>query len=134
MNSRTMGVIVGILGALTVCIGAFGAHALKAALPEDKLATFTTGVTYQYYHLLAMGLIFLIVNNNSRNVWFIRSFVCFLIGIVLFSGSLYLLATRELIGLTTYKWLGPLTPVGGLFFIVGWVFFALGSWKKVEME
>ena len=124
-----LGLIIGLVGILAVVLGAFGAHSLKSALPSDKLATYTTGITYHFYHLIAMTFAwFSLAHDDSR--WAKRSFWCFLIGILFFSGSIYLLATRELIGLINYKWLGPITPVGGVFFILGWTFLGASFYSR----
>lgn len=103
-----------IMAGLAVVLGAFAAHGLKTILSPSELATFETGVRYQMYHGLALlclpGLAALITAK-----WANRVARCFVIGCVLFSGSLYLLATAGV------KWFGPITPLGGVFFIVGWI-------------
>ncbi len=111
---------IAITGILAVSIGAFGAHGLKPRLDPSQLNTFHTGVNYHFYHLFAMSFAYLL-HMHTGSIWVKRGYWCFLAGIILFSGSLYLLSTRDLIGLSTYKWLGPLTPIGGLCFILGWV-------------
>ena len=100
-------------GLLGVAFGAFGAHALRARLAPDLLAVFHTGVEYQFYHafaLLAVGTLLLLkpVPGLTLAGW------CFALGVLLFSGSLYLLA------LTGTRWLGAITPFGGLLFLAGW--------------
>ena len=119
-TQKKMLTTLAITGILAVAIGAFGAHGLKPKLTASQLSTFNTGVSYHFYHLLAMSFAYLLYIHTSHK-WVRRSFWIFLAGIILFSGSLYLLSTRELIGLTSYKWLGPLTPIGGLCFILGWI-------------
>jgi len=84
------------------------------------LGSFKTGVLYHFIHVLAAVLV-LILSKNGSSKRLLISTILFLIGILLFSGSLYLLATRELIGLTYYRLLGPLTPIGGLIFIFAWI-------------
>ncbi|APE05555.1 MAG: DUF423 domain-containing protein [Alteromonas sp.] len=106
--------VIGALAAgLAVILGAFAAHGLKAVLSAQQLATFEIGVRYQMYHGLALlclpALSTVIVSKWANRVGF-----CFTVGCVLFSGSLYALA------ITGIKWLGPITPLGGTFFIVGW--------------
>jgi len=116
----------GILGGLSVMLGAFGAHSLKERLTEKSLATFQTGVQYQFMHSIALilvGLLMLSLGEESnkrlnRSGWF------FAIGILLFSGSLYSLA------LGGPRWLGPVTPLGGLSFMIGWVLLAFSLPKK----
>ena len=107
---------------LAVGLGAFGAHALRSRLTEDKLKVYNTGVLYHLVHgvaAVAVGL-FTVFRPGLGLVadggW------CFLAGVVLFSGSLYLLAMQRLPG----RW-GFITPLGGLFFLVGWILVALGA-------
>lgn len=132
MNSKRIGrkmlVTIAITGILAVVIGAFGAHGLKPRLKATQLATFQTGVNYHFYHLFAMSFAYLLYI-QTESIWIKRGFWCFWVGIILFSGSLYLLSTRDLIGLTAYKWLGPLTPLGGLCFILGWISLLLSVYK-----
>lgn len=111
-----------ISGALAVMIGAFGAHGLKAKLSEYALGVYKTGVEYQFYHtfaLLAVGLLALRFQSGllTSSGW------SFLLGIIIFSGSLYALA------LSGVKVLGAITPIGGLFFILGWVLLAVAVIK-----
>lgn len=104
-----------------VILGAFGAHALKEKLSIQQLQVFETGVKYQFYHafaLLALGILADKFNAPALNysAWF------FVAGILLFSGSLYLLSTIDINGMTAIKSiLGPITPLGGLSFILGWI-------------
>lgn len=121
--------LAAILGALSVIIGAFAAHALKSHLDLNQLEIFKTGVRYQYYHTFAiLGVGILCLHNPNRLFKF--SAWSFLIGISLFSGSLYLLSSRFALGIESWTWLGPLTPIGGLFFIIGWVLMLLGIRKS----
>ncbi|MCW3089628.1 MAG: hypothetical protein JWP81_697 [Ferruginibacter sp.] len=118
-----------LLGALAVAAGAFGAHALKQVLSEKYLAIFETAVRYQFYHvfaLLAVGILFREFPNNYM-LWSGRLF-CF--GILIFSGSLYLLTAFEAMGQQNFKWLGAITPIGGLCLIAGWVLMAIGIFNK----
>lgn len=113
-------IVAATLCGLAVILGAFGAHALKATLPEEALSTFETGVRYHFYHsfaLLATGILY----ERFRNKWMSRAGYAFMIGIVLFSGSLYLitlLKASDTVGLTG---VGIITPFGGLLFIAGWI-------------
>jgi len=98
---------------LTIVLGAFGAHALKDQLNEYGKTIYEKAVLYQMFH--SLGILFLaILNQYIDGVNFISSIWLFSIGIVLFSGSLYILA------ITQIKWLGAITPIGGVLFIVGW--------------
>ena len=107
-----------IAGLLAVALGAFGAHGLKALVEPERVAIFETGVRYQFFHtfaLLALGA--LGSDLSPRMIQFsARSFMA---GITLFSGSLYLLAIRDILPFPV-GWAGPITPIGGLFFIIGW--------------
>ncbi len=118
-----------LLGGLAVILGAFGAHALKKIVPAETVSSFQTGVQYQMYHsivLLVVGILFE-KEKGRKIVW---AGTCFITGIILFSGSLYLLTflkATEKVGLTG---IGIITPVGGVFFIAGWVFLLLAILKK----
>lgn len=111
--------IGGFCAALAVVLGAFGAHRLQSRISKDRLETYQTGVQYQMYH--SAGIIFAGILSYffKDNPWLIWSAVLMLIGIILFSGSLYLLV------LTDKRWFGFITPFGGISFIAGWVFLAL---------
>ncbi len=113
---------------IAVLLGAFGAHALKEKLPADQLPVFETAVRYQMYHafaLIAVGLLSDKFNSSLLNY----SGYLFIIGITLFSGSLYLLSTRSISGIEG-KFLGPITPLGGLCLIAAWLLMALSILKK----
>lgn len=133
MNTKKL-TMIGLLGAIAVALGALGAHFLKSKLPTglitpDQLNGFDTAVKYQMYHTLAMLALVLLSKNTSHK--FINwAYNCFLIGIIMFSGSLYFLCTRNLFGAEWLKVLGPITPIGGLFFIAGWIFLALVGFNK----
>ena len=130
-------IIAGISGAKAVALGALGAHYLKSKLPTglitpDQLNGFDTAVKYQMYHTLAMLLLILMARYSSHKFisW---AYWCFFTGIVLFSGSLYFLCTRHLLGAEGLQALGPITPIGGLFFIAGWILLALLGFKKTQV-
>jgi len=121
--SRSILLIAALLLALAVILGAFGAHALKERLTADMMQVYETGVKYHFYHalgLLLVGVLAIQMPSTLMN-W---SAICLIAGIVIFSGSLYVLA------ITGIKWLGAITPIGGLSFIAGWVLLALAIWKK----
>ena len=113
-----------LAGMLAVILGAFAAHGLKNQLPENLLATFQTGVTYQMYHALA-ALLVVLLYKSAPSTLLVWAGGAFLLGIVLFSGSLYALA------LTQIKWFGPITPIGGVCFIVGW---GLLLWAGIQEQ
>ncbi|MBC9931942.1 DUF423 domain-containing protein [Chitinophaga qingshengii] len=117
-----------VLGALAVILGAFGAHKLKELVPPETVSTFQTGVTYQFYHvfaLLATGILFAYAP-GSQLEWAGR---CFIIGIFLFSGSLYLLTMLKATGNVGLRGIGIITPIGGVVFIAGWISLLLGILK-----
>lgn len=122
--------LTAVLGALAVAIGAFGAHGLKAIVGPEQLVTFNTGVRYHFYHVLAMGLAVALSSLPSVSAkWLRRAITAWGVGILLFSGSLYLLTLSGQTGLPSSV-LGPITPVGGLFFMVGWVFLFLAPTSR----
>lgn len=115
-------------GGVSVALGAFAAHGLKARLDPATLGTFQTGVTYQFFHSVALCLVALWLRHLSKEQTLgdpeaIAGFA-FVVGILLFSGSLYALA------LGGPRWLGPITPLGGVAFIVGWLTFAWSAWRN----
>ena len=111
-------------GAMAVALGAFGAHGLKTRLPVDLLATFETGVRYQMYHALALLAVAWAVTRWSGSNLPAAAGWLFVAGTVLFSFSLYALA------LTGQRWLGAITPLGGVAFVAGWVCLALAAWRR----
>lgn len=118
-----------IFAALAVVLGAFGAHALKQVLTPEMLQTFETGVKYQFYHsfaLLATGVAF--IGFPHKQLKLASTF--FIIGILLFSGSLYALTLLKMNGAVGLGGVGIVTPIGGLFFILGWLFLLAGFLKK----
>jgi uncharacterized membrane protein YgdD (TMEM256/DUF423 family) len=108
-----------VLGAVTVAIGAFGAHGLKPHFSPYQVDIFEKGVQYQFYHVLALAVVGILASNR-KNVWLTRAKWCFTVGILAFSGSLYLLAMRDLLPFSV-AFAGPVTPLGGLLFIGGWL-------------
>lgn len=107
---------------LSVVLGAFAAHGLKSRLTESLLSTFQTGVQYQMYHSLALILLVILYRQIPQSL-LLYSAGFMLAGIVLFSGSLYMLA------LTQVKWFGPITPLGGVCFIIGWALLVAAAAK-----
>lgn len=117
-----------LYGFLAVAFGAFGAHALKDLLNESQHAIFDKAVQYQMFHSLAI-LATAFLYNRYPNKIFYRSGLAFIIGIFCFSGSLYILSCKDLIGLESTKVIGPVTPIGGIFFLVGWAMMLAGALK-----
>ena len=118
-----------LLGAISVVLGAFGAHTLKQFISEKSLLTFETGVRYQFYHAIALlftGILYKEFSNKSL-LWAGRMFC---LGILLFSGSLYFLAIVNLTENAGLKGIGAITPLGGACFIAGWILLFIGVSKK----
>ena len=111
-----------IFSGLAVALGAFGAHALKEKLSPYALDVFETGVKYQMYHALAIIAVGLLASRIDGPAIRVSAY-SFMIGILVFSGSLYTLA------FTGTKWLGAITPMGGLAFLVGWISLALACFR-----
>ena len=107
---------------LSVILGAFAAHGLKSKLSESLLNTFQTGVQYQMYHSLAVILLVILYRQMPQSILLYSAGFMFA-GIILFSGSLYMLA------LTQIKWFGPVTPLGGVCFIVAWALLVAAALK-----
>lgn len=127
-------VFSGFSGAIGVALGAMAAHFLKSKLEsglitEANLHAFETAAKYQLYHSLALFAIAIFVDKFDSKL-ISKAGYCFMAGIVLFSGSLYILTTAKLMGLGDMRWLGPITPIGGLFFITGWLLIAFAGMKK----
>lgn len=111
-------VATALAGLTSVIFGAFGAHSLRSHIGADQLHAWETGVQYQIYHALALFMCFLYLR-KEQSVTIRNAGICFMLGILCFSGSLYLLATKEMTGIPGMI-LGPVTPIGGFFFIAGW--------------
>lgn len=125
---KTFLVITALSGIVAVSLGAFGAHGLKPLLSPDQLNMWEKAVQYQIYHTLAIFMCYLFLRKEYIAV--IRNAaICFALGILMFSGSLYLLATRELTGIPGVV-LGPITPIGGFFFIIGWSLVLVQALRK----
>ena len=105
----------GISGAISVALGAFGAHGLKPRLRPDRLDTFETGVRYQIYHALALIVAAVLVTLFPTSPYPVAAGWLFIAGTLLFSGSLHLLV------FTSKRWFGAIAPLGGLAFMAGWV-------------
>jgi uncharacterized membrane protein YgdD (TMEM256/DUF423 family) len=118
-----------IMCAISVALGAFAAHGLKASIRPDLLDVFETGVKYQFYHGLGILLLYAMQRRLNEDV-LKRVYYLFITGIIIFSGSLYILATRELTFGEVIRPLGMITPVGGLSFIIGWAYLTLSGYKS----
>lgn len=116
-----------LMGFFAIVFGAFGAHALKAYLNESQLISFETAVRYQIYHALFLFFVarLAMVNDRAKNV------ILYLVlsGVILFSGSIYLLTTNSLTGFD-FKFIGPVTPIGGLLLLSAWMVLFLNILKR----
>jgi uncharacterized membrane protein YgdD (TMEM256/DUF423 family) len=121
--------IAAVLGALSVALGAFAAHRLKEIVSPDAVAIFETGVRYQFYHVFAL-LVVGLLSERIDNKWMIWAGNCFIMGIVFFCGSLYALTALKVADSSHLTLIGIATPVGGVFFIAGWLFLWLGVKRK----
>lgn len=122
--SRTFFMTAGVLGFLGVAGGAFGAHALRGTIEPELLSAFEVGVRYQMYHVFALAFAAWAFDRYQRPE-FVRAGWLFVFGVAVFSGSLYIMS------FTGMRWLGAVTPLGGLSFLAGWVFLILGFWKHI---
>ena len=111
-----------------VALGAFGAHSLKALISPERLEIYQTGVEYHFYHALAILIVALLIHYRKTSYISYAGWL-FTAGIALFSGSLYLLAIRDWAGFEA-SWLGPITPIGGTLFIIGWLMVFLSTFQK----
>lgn len=123
MASKIFAVLGAVLAFLAIGIGAFGAHALKQKISKDMLEVFEVGVRYHMYHALALfaiawAIAFFLHPLIALSGWMI------LLGTVIFSGSLYILS------ITSIKWWGMITPIGGIILLLGWLLLIIGIWKS----
>lgn len=124
--SKKILIFATLLAAITIAIGAFGAHGLKQLVDESSVKSFETAVRYQMYHVIALVIIgFAGSISEGTKKWVSRFFIG---GILLFSGSIYVLVLKDFMPFNT-SFLGPVTPLGGLLFIVGWLRFCYGIFK-----
>ena len=125
--------IAGILAGIAVILGAMGAHALKSIMAPELLESFETAVRYQMYHALALIGIALL-QNTFKSKFFNYAGWFMIAGIILFSGSIYLLSLRDILNMPGLIMLGPITPFGGISFILGWLFLVIGGFEKTKMK
>ena len=119
------------LALISVALGAFASHGLQGKLTPEQIETFQTGVRYQFYHTFALLFLGLLFYRRKTRLMVIAGYL-FLAGIICFSGSLYLLSAREWLNLDV-EWLGPVTPIGGVLFLLGWALFLLSTYQDNEI-
>jgi uncharacterized membrane protein YgdD (TMEM256/DUF423 family) len=124
--SRKFLLLGAVFAGLSVAAGAFGAHSLKGLISADRLVVFETAARYQMYHALALLIVGgMLPHDGSARSLRVAGW-CFVVGIVLFSGSLYVIA------FTATRWVGAITPLGGAAFLAGWISLAWNLWQKKE--
>lgn len=126
MNSKNLLITGASFMALAVGFGAFGAHIAQDMLSPDRFDVFKTAVEYHFYHAIGLLILGLISQRTESSKWIQWSGYCMIAGILIFSGSLYILT------LTDTSWLGAVTPFGGVAFISGWFFLVLGILKQPD--
>ena len=126
---KTIAITSFALLALAVILGAFGAHGLKEQISPESLANWKTANFYHFIHALGM-LLLVVLYHNSPNHLLRKAAWLLCLGIVLFSGSIYWLSIKSVIGVIPLSILGPITPLGGLVFICGWIIAALGVYRS----
>ena len=127
MSAQRLYIIAGISGMIAVGLGAFGAHGLKKILEPGMMEVWEKAVLYQFIHTLAILVLAGRQDLNFR--YFSAATYCWIAGIALFSGSLYILSAASVPGSPDMKFLGPVTPFGGIAFILGWICVILGGVK-----
>ena len=132
MKTKSILILICTSGLLAVVLGAFGAHGLKPHLDENQRMIYEKGVSYQFYHTLAALMAYILYEVRQVR-YLLMAAVLFLIGIVFFSGSLYVLATADLTGFPRGV-AGPVTPIGGLFFISGWGMLIFAAVKNSQIQ
>ena len=124
--SKKILITASLFGAIAVILGAFGAHGLKNLISQDALAIWSKGVEYQFYHAFAL----LFLSQLTESKWTRLAYGFFTFGIIFFSFSLYLLATRTVTEISFINYIGPITPIGGLLLIIGWGMLLLSALKR----
>ena len=126
-------IVASFFGSTAVALGALGAHFLKSKMADglissDQLSAFDTATKYQLIHAIVLFIISNIINDNNAK-WLNLAKYCFIIGILFFSFSIYFLTTKNITGLQNVSFLGPITPLGGILLITGWVFLGIHGLK-----
>ncbi len=131
MSARFYLLVCALTGAMSVALGAFAAHGLKKVVSPEMLVVYQTGVQYQFIHslaLLALAILLLVPASQAVKGLVKWSANFMILGMMLFSGSLYAMTFMSVAG-GFPTWLGPITPIGGLAFIIGWIFLMVAAFK-----
>ena len=126
--SRCYLTVAALAGFSAVALGAFGAHALKNVLSASMLQVYQTAVAYQFYHLAPLLAVALMLRSGAANRWLSVSGACFILGMLIFSGTLYTLAMGG------PRWIGMITPIGGVTLLIGWLLLLIAAWQTVELR
>jgi uncharacterized membrane protein YgdD (TMEM256/DUF423 family) len=118
---------------LAVALGAFGAHALGDVLLPNEKVTFETANRYHFYHTIVLVFIAILYGRDESRMLRLAAYA-YIDGIILFSGSLYLLASKNILGIASWGFLGPITPVGGVFLIIGWFILAWYGFQYATVQ
>ncbi|HIO54926.1 MAG TPA: DUF423 domain-containing protein [Chromatiales bacterium] len=122
-------ILIGAISALTsIALGAFAAHAIQDQLTVANLAIYATANDYHMMHSLALLLIALLLPHATSPALITRAGLTLLVGMLIFSGSLYLLALLDL------RWLGAITPIGGVLLMIGWAILAFAGWQQLRQD
>ncbi len=133
MNTNRWIIVGALLMVLSIILGAMAAHSLAKILPENDLTSFKTGVNYLTYQSIGILLLALIAKTHQLNLTRATSILFF--GVCLFSFSIFILVTLKHVGLNKFtKWIGPITPIGGILMIVGWLLFIYTFSKKLKKD
>jgi uncharacterized membrane protein YgdD (TMEM256/DUF423 family) len=125
--------IGGIVLMLAVILGAFGAHGLEQHLSTDDITTYKTGVEYQFYHGFGILIIALLIHYRKTSFLNYAAWA-FLVGIIMFSGSLYFFTAAKVLNMDAPFWVGPITPLGGTLFIIGWICLIIATFQDADRK
>lgn len=125
--------IGGIVLMLAVIFGAFGAHGLKQYLSSDDIATYETGVEYQFYHGFGILIVALLIHYRKTSFLNYAAWA-FLAGIIMFSGSLYFFTAAKVLNMEAPSWVGLITPLGGTLLIIGWICLIIATFQETERK
>jgi uncharacterized membrane protein YgdD (TMEM256/DUF423 family) len=131
MKPKSIITIAGVMAIIAVIMGAMGAHALKEVLSPEKVNSILTGVRYNMYHAIALVAI-VGISNHLDPKWMKKGVLLLMFGTLLFSGSIYILSTSSLTGISAKAILGPTTPIGGILLILGWLSIIVASRKSLS--